>query len=110
MNHPSDTPDECCPVCFGDGSIDVDDLPKVRAAAQALADMRTLDGAATPTSYWRTKPEGTDSGVQHNCARMVWRDPEPGFMFGCWLSAEEFAAPTPEAARAKAAASVRGNT
>jgi len=98
MNHPSDVPDECCPVCFGDGTIDVDDLPKLRAAQQALADVRTLDdwGRARPGRqvrlYWCHTIE---HGTVFYCELSG-----PGICYGCGEA-------TPEAARAKAAAWAR---
>jgi hypothetical protein len=92
---------------FADEGYDADDRrcmhcdqlwSTLRADAQALADVRTLDAAATETNFWRTRPAGY--GLAFNCARMVWSS-------GAWLSAEVFDAETPDAARAKAAAWVR---
>lgn len=77
----------------------------LEAMAARDADVRTLDDAATPESFWRVKPEGPN-GAGPTCARMVWVDDQlrsPGH----WLSAEEFDGATPDDARAKAAAWVR---
>lgn len=95
MNHPSDTPDECCPVCFGDGTIDVDDLPKVRAAAQALADVRTLD-------EWCEGQLG-----RRWCCEIADEDGWRAKLFGTSIKAGEHYGATPDEARAEATAWVR---
>jgi hypothetical protein len=73
------------------------------ADAQALADVRTLDEWATPERHFRVAPTGltTPVGQAWMCARMLWR-------VTYWLSAEEFFAPNPDAARHDAAEWVRG--
>ncbi len=46
MNHPSDNPETCCPVCDGDGELSTDELEQLRADARALWSVRVLDAWA----------------------------------------------------------------
>jgi hypothetical protein len=42
MNHPSDNPDTCCPVCHGDGELSEEQVADVQAEAEALAALRRI--------------------------------------------------------------------
>lgn len=45
MNHPSDQPEKCCPVCHGDGELDPDEKSKIEADARALWAYRVIEKA-----------------------------------------------------------------
>jgi hypothetical protein len=45
MNHPSDIPETCCPVCHGDGELAVEEKGKVETDACALWAYRVIEKA-----------------------------------------------------------------
>lgn len=92
MNHPSDTPDTCCPTCLGEGEILPESVAQEKADAQALADVRTLDALWRPDSFGTYRlPVMSLPDAEGVCTTLVGTGP------------------TPDAARRAAAELVRGH-